>query len=187
LRKYGINNKYILCVGNIEPRKNQEDLLKAFKMLPSNITNNYSIVFVGADGWKNDSFYKLVNNLSKTLNIIILKNIVKDSDMPMFYSGASVSVNPSFYEGFGMPTIEAMACRTPVVVSDIDVMHEVAGDKAIFVNPYDIKDVAEGIRQSLVMDEEQKKVMVDSNYLKASTYSWDDSAKALIDTVKKLS
>lgn len=187
VRKYGIKKKYILCVGNIEPRKNQEILLKALDSMAETIVNNYSIVFAGADGWKNDNFYNLANELAKKLDIIILKNVVSDADMPILYNGAEVSINPSFYEGFGMPTIEAMACHTPVILSDIPVNREVGGPNALFADPYSVKDVASKVEQVLAMKQDVKNFMTSANYKKATEYSWDDSARSLIEVAKKLS
>lgn len=187
LSKYKIQGNYILCVGNIEPRKNQETVLRSFEKLPKNIIDNMSVVLVGAGGWKNANIYKLVSQLTKKgYKIVVLENKVTDEEMPMIYSGALAMVNVSFYEGFGMPTIEAMACKVPVIVSDIPVMHEVAGKSAIYANPYDVSSVRDAILRILNMDDTTRSNLIDANYKKAELYRWEDSARTLLDSVKHL-
>jgi glycosyltransferase involved in cell wall biosynthesis len=185
-KKYGINGEYIVCVGNIEPRKNQEKLIKAFLKLPISFHQRYSLVLIGAGGWKNEAIYRLINQSEGKTNIKVLEGKVPDHDMPAIYSGASISINPSFYEGFGMPTVEAMACKTAVVVSDIPVIREVAGDHAVYINPDSVSSITKGITSALTMNSTTRKEMIDSNYSKAVAYTWDNTVSQLLTATSEL-
>ena len=186
-RKYGIDGEYILCVGNIEPRKNQERLMEAFLKLPARLAKNYNVVLVGAGGWKNEAVYRLAKKQpAGASKFIIIEGKVVDEDMPAIYSGASLSVNPSFYEGFGMPTVEAMACRVLVVASDIPVMREVAGQGAIYVDPNSVESIARGIEQGLTLQPREKATTLKANYKRAASYRWAATAKEIIRAARRL-
>lgn len=186
-RKYGISGDYILCIGNIEPRKNHKNLLRAFQALPDNISRVYTLVLVGAGGWKNEPIHRLAAKLEKeNKHVKIVEGKVTDEDMPFIYSGATLSINPSFYEGFGMPTVEAMACRVPVIVSDIPVMKEVAGPDSIYVDPHSIESIKEGMVQALALPGVRKEAMIERNYDKAKAYTWKHAANVLLDRALSL-
>jgi len=145
--KYDIFSKeYLLSVGNVEPRKNYERLVDAYVSLPKSFTDIYPLVIVGAGGWNNDSIlYKIQKAKENGYKIINPKQFVKDEDMPALYSGAKLYVFPSIYEGFGMSPLEAFACGTAVIASRVASIPEAAGKAAVYVNPYDVKDIAKKI------------------------------------------
>lgn len=185
-RRYGIFGKYIICLGNIEPRKNQISLLKAFMELPREITDNYTLLFVGAGGWLNDEIREAVDNAIKNnYRVQIIQGKVTDSDLPAVLSGAEFMAYTSLYEGFGMPIVEAMACQIPVVVSGNSVMPEVAGEAAILVDPYSVKDITKGLKKAFSLTDEERQKVIEKGLERVEVYDWQDIAKTLLRYAKK--
>lgn len=147
--KYDIySEKYILSVGNIEPRKNYSRLIDAYTALPREITDEYPLVIVGAGGWNNkDILDKIQAAKENGYKIINPKQFVLDDDMPALYTGATYFVFTPIYEGFGMSPLEAYACGTPVVASDVASVPEAAGKAALYADPFDIADITAKMQQ----------------------------------------
>jgi alpha-1,3-rhamnosyl/mannosyltransferase len=147
--KYDIyDEKYILSVGNIEPRKNYGRLIDAYTALPKKITDEYPLVIVGAGGWNNkDILDKIQQAKENGYKIINPKQFVLDEDMPALYSGATFFVFTPIYEGFGMSPLEAYACGTPVIASKVASVPEAAGKAALYVDPYKVEDITAKMQQ----------------------------------------
>jgi len=146
--KYDIyDNNYILAVGNVEPRKNYAALIDAYTNLPREITNKYPLVIVGAGGWNNDNILKKIQSAKENgYKIINPGRFVRDEDMPALFSGAHFFVFVPIYEGFGMSPIEAYACGTPVIASNVASVPEAAGKAAIYVDPFDTADITKKMK-----------------------------------------
>lgn len=143
-------DEYILSVGNLEPRKNYSTLIDAYTALPKKITNRYPLLIVGAGGWNNKDILRKIHAAKEHgYKIYHPKHFVPDEDMPAIYSGASLYVFTPIYEGFGMSPNEAFACGTPAVASKIASVPEAAGKAAVYVDPYDAKDIANKIKGTL--------------------------------------
>lgn len=144
LSAYGIREPFFLYVGNIKPHKNITGLVKAFSLV-SRLNHEVSLVIVG----NKDHFYKGVPELEEMIqhshasSKIFFTGQVGDRELVALYKRAVALVLPSFYEGFGLPPLEAMACGCPVIVSYIPVFWEVCEDAAYYVNPYSPEDIAE--------------------------------------------
>ncbi len=147
LKKYGINKRYILFVGMLEPRKNITVLLKAFLKLDKEI--DADLVIVGKKGWYFIEIQEFLDSISltKLKNNIIFTGYVKEDDLKYFYRGAFLFVYPSIYEGFGLPPLQAMACGVPVITSDISSIPEVVGEAAIKIDPNNYLELAEKIKE----------------------------------------
>lgn len=130
--KWGIKGPYILFVGTLEPRKQVDILLKAFEALAAEMPD-IKLVLVGKYGWHCKKLQREIAS-SPVKNRIIMPGYVPEKDLPIFYSGASVFVYPSLYEGFGFPPLEAMKCGCPVIVSESSSLPEVVGDAGITVS-----------------------------------------------------
>lgn len=141
--KYDIfSEKYILSVGNVEPRKNYARLIEAYTNLPKEVTDEYPLVIVGAGGWNNEAVKAQIQKAKEDgYKIINPKQFVLDEDIPALYSGAQFFAFTPIYEGFGMPPLEAMACGTPVLASGATSVPEAAGGGAVYVDPYDVDDI----------------------------------------------
>ncbi|MGB3750239.1 MAG: glycosyltransferase family 1 protein, partial [Arcobacteraceae bacterium] len=122
---FELPEKFILTVGSIEPRKNLQGLLEAYSQLSQQIKKEYKLVLAGFKGWENKEIMSLIDNDKENIHYL---GFVSDTELSMIYNLASLFVFPSYYEGFGLPVLEAMACGTPVVCSDSSSLPEVGGD-----------------------------------------------------------
>jgi glycosyltransferase involved in cell wall biosynthesis len=182
--KYNIDGKYLLCLGTLEPRKNITSLIKAYKIFIDK-NKEVKLVIAGQKGWKYDEIYRMVNELKLT-DSVIFTGYVKDEDIPALYSAAEVFVFPSLYEGFGIPPLEAMACGTPVITSNTSSLPEVVGDAGILTDPHSIENLAHEMDR-LVNDDSLKKYLSDKGIIQASKFSWQDSARKVLEIYEMLS
>lgn len=174
LLRYNIERDFIVYVGNAYPHKNLEWLIKVFL---DNI-EGLDLVLIG----KNDYFYERVKRLalqynpSKKTGRVIFPGYVPDSDLGSFYRSALIYVFPSLYEGFGLPPLEAMLNRCPVLSSNLSSMPEILGDSALYFNPYDEHDFIE--RFNLIRNDNKVRLkLIDSGLKQISKYNWTDCAK----------
>jgi len=182
--KYGIKTNYILSVCTIEPRKNLTGTLDAYKKLPDEIKNKYSLVLVGGKGWLDEELNEKIEALSSKYSVI-KTGYVPDEELPSLYSGASVFVFPSFYEGFGMPPLEAMACGVPVITSNNSSLPEVVGDAGIMIEAKDTVKLAKQIEKVLTDNKFAEGLRV-KGLLRAKKFSWHKSARNLLEVMKEV-
>lgn len=130
LDRYELNEPFILFVGTREPRKNLETILRAHASARSK-GFNVTLAIAGRYGWMADRTFESSG--------VRWLDYVEEDHLPSLYRGAQAVIAPSFYEGFDLPTMEALACGTPVLASDIPVHREVLGNSAVFIPPYDIR------------------------------------------------
>jgi glycosyltransferase involved in cell wall biosynthesis len=180
LRKY-TESDYILCVGTVEPRKNIPCLIKAFKILRESY--NIKLVIAGGKGWSCDDVLKLPHTLG-IQDEIIFTGYVSEKTILYLYNYATVVVYPSIYEGFGLPVIEAMSCGTPVIISDIPSLKEVAGDAALIFNPTNYEELAYKM-DILLSSEVLRKELSEKSLEKGKQYSWRKTIELTIQTYKK--
>jgi len=179
---FGISNfRYILTVATIEPRKNLQRLLEAWDVWHVNLPQDIWLVIAGAKG-KDLVFRDAVfNRLPPKVCMI---GHVSDEHLPALYSGALAFIYVSLYEGFGLPPLEAMACGTPVLTSNVTSLPEVVGDAAFTVNPYDIDAIAEGIKR-LVEDDNLRKELSQKGLARAKLFSWERTAEVTWSVLKE--
>ncbi|MBM3701502.1 MAG: glycosyltransferase family 4 protein [Actinobacteria bacterium] len=146
LNKFGIKKNFILFVGMIEPRKNVLSLLKAFYLVDDYI--DLDLVVVGKKGWYYsdvEEFMEIIKGESLN-NKIFFTGYVSEPELKYFYQSAYIFAYPSYYEGFGLPPLQAMACSIPVITSDVSSLPEVVGEAAIKIDPSNIQDMADAIK-----------------------------------------
>jgi len=178
--KYGITKPYLFFLSNLEPRKNIRRLVQALSELPQNYKTIYSFVLVGGMGWQNDEILAEITKAQAAgWDIIKPKAYVPDSDVPPLLTGAELLVHPALHEGFGIPVVEAMACRTPVVASDIPVLREIAGNAAAYADPYSAADIAAKIEHVLT-DVKYRQELVAAGEKAAQKFTWSAAANQLI-------
>jgi glycosyltransferase involved in cell wall biosynthesis len=175
--RYGLDEPYLLYVGNIEPRKNLGRLLEAYARV-GRISG--PLVLVGNLAWLTREVVDSVNRLGLTERVRFL-GYVPDSDLPALYSAASAFVYPSLFEGFGLPVIEAMACGAAVVTSTAPALREIAEGAALLVDPYSVESIAEGIRTVLTGADVHAR-LVESGLARASRYTWEATARRTLET-----
>jgi len=175
--KYKLPIKFILYVGTLEPRKNVPGLLRAYLRLAKK--NQIPLVIVGKKGWRYAEIFKTIE-ASNSKNMFIFLGHVPDEDLPIIYNLASVFVYPSFYEGFGLPILEAMSCGCPVITSNTSSLPEVSGGASILINPYKIQTLTKAISDVLSKDE-LRKSMIEKGLKQASKFSWEKCAKQTLE------
>ena len=178
-RKYDINNKIILYVGGFSPRKNILGLINAFSLLPQKYRKDTTLVIVGNKG-PSYTMYKNQAEKLKLSDSILFPGFIPYDKLPIFYNAAEVLVYPSFYEGFGLPPLEAMACGTPVITSNVTSMKEVVDDAAILIDPYNIDTLKNALEQILTDTKLSLKLM-SKGLIRSMDFSWKDTA---INTIK---
>lgn len=171
---YSISDPFVLSVGTIEPRKNLPALLQAFARIQHEIPHR--LVLAGPEGWKTSEFHDAVQgaNLGGRLQLL---GFVDERDLPALYSAAGLFVFPSLYEGFGLPVLEAIACGTPVVASNVSSLPEVAGDAALMVAPADIEGLGAAMLNALTDDPLRARLIRDG-LLRAGQFTWQATARA---------
>lgn len=174
LKKYRITKPYILFVGTLEPRKNLPVLLEAFNKFKKTTGENHQLVFVGKKGWKSEEIFQKME-ASPFKKDIILPGYIEREHLPILYSMAEVFVYPSLYEGFGLPVIEAMACGTPVITSNISSLPEVGGAAGIYFDPNSSEELTDKLSKVLG-DDDLRKSLGAQGLVRATQFSWKKTA-----------
>lgn len=182
-KTHDINFPFILYVGTLEPRKNITTLIKAFAKLKEEGID-HKLVLAGGKGWKYQSIFKLVEELHLQAEVVFM-GYVSDEDLPSLYNAADLFVYPSLYEGFGLPPLEAMACGTPVITSNTSSFPEVIGTAGITVNPYDVSELVESIREVLSNDALHANLK-EKGLIRAKCFSWEKCARETWNVYKEL-
>lgn len=184
--RYGLTNDvhYLLYVGNDEPRKNMRRLLQALKMVRSKVEDAI-LLKVGASQSGRQGSPQLAQDLGVAGAVRFFVNVPED-DLPSFYNLADVVVMPSIYEGFGLPALEAMASRTPLIASGAGALPEVIGRSgALVVDPHDVAQIAQAVIEVL-SDKKLAARVARQGYLRAREFSWDHTVDQTIDLYRTL-
>lgn len=178
LQKYGLNvNRYICYVGVIEPRKNVDLLIEAYARIADQF-QDIPLVIVGKQGWQYNRVFRKVNDLGLNDRVRFLGHICMD-DLVAIYSGASVFVYPSQYEGFGLPVLEAMQCGAPVITTNVSSMPEVSGGAAILIDPDNI-DALSTAMADVLKNATLASRLSNSGLERAKSFSWSKTARETI-------
>lgn len=188
--KYNVSGKFILFVGTLQPRKNIERLVEAFKIVASSKENavegkkDLTLVIIGKKGWLYEDMLAAPKKFEVEDRVKFLE-FVPDEDLPSFYKVAECFVLPSLYEGFGLPVLEAMKYGCPVIASNISSLPEVGGAAALYVDPYNIGDITKKI-ESVLDNPSQRKKMIEEGYKQVKKFSWEKSAEKVLDVLKEV-
>ncbi len=174
-KRYGIGtDPFILSVGTVQPRKNYIRLIEALGQLPDKQAH---LVIAGGRGWLQAPIYAAVESLELKDRVHFI-GFADDADLPALYSAARCVAIPSLYEGFGLPVLEAMACGTPVVTSNVSSLVEVAGNAALLVDPLSVEQIASALTW-LLGDEDLRARLIEEGHRQARRFTWDQSASQL--------
>lgn len=209
-QKYGIRGPYILFVGTVQPRKNLRRLIEAFSMVvkeappiegrpnspePDSLRRKESssfpsgarlgLVIAGKPGWMFEGIYEAPRDFGIEDRVRFLGH-VEDEDLPPLYRGAVCFVFPSLYEGFGLPVLEAMASGVPVIASNTSSLPEVGGKAAIYVDPYKVSSIAEGIVKVIGGGESFRRPLIEKGLKQAERFSWEKTARETLAVFEKV-
>lgn len=176
--KFGIQDKYLLFVGMIEPRKNIDKLLLAFDQV-HNKYKEYQLVITGPKGWRYGSIFRLINTL-ESKEKVLFTGYVNDHEKAVLMKHAKLFVYPSLYEGFGLPVLEAMSLGIPTITSNVSSMPEIAGDAAILIDPENSDELYQSIKR-LLDDNELYSDLKEKSILQSNQFSWGKTAQKTID------
>ena len=174
--------KFILFVGTFEPRKNLLTLLQAYAKFRRQTKRDYKLVLGGGMGWLYQPVFAAVEEL-ELQGDVIFPGFIPEDELPLWYNAADVFVYPSLYEGFGLPPLEAMACGTPVIVSDVSSLPEVVGDAALLVDPHKPDEWAAAL-SLLCRDVDLRTDLVSRGLERAQEFSWTRMARETIQVYR---
>ncbi len=175
LAEAGIKKPFLLSVGSLQPRKNIEGILLAVKKIYKSLPELRWII-TGPEGWLSGGIHKTFKENLELHSIINFTGHVRSETLRALYRNALAMIYVPFYEGFGLPVLEAMACGAPVITSNVTSLPEVAGDAAIPVNPNDTGEIAEAIKK-VWLSEKLRVEMSKKGVERARNFSWQKAAR----------
>lgn len=179
---FDLPEKFIFSVGSIEPRKNLLGLLKAYNLLEEKLKEEYKLVLAGFKGWENNEIMELINKDKDNIHYL---GFITDVELAKVYNLSTCFIFPSFYEGFGLPVLESMACGTPVVCSNSSSLPEVGGDAVVYCDPKNEEDIKDKIK-IVLDDEELRQNMIHKGLQRTKEFSWEKSASEHIKLFENL-
>jgi len=182
-QKYKLSNDFILYLGTLEPRKNIDLLIQAYYETVKKSAIQHQLVIAGEKGWDYQKLFELVARLNIS-DQVIFTGFVPDDELSLLYNAADLFVYPSKYEGFGLPVLEAMACGTPVITSNVSSMPEIVKDAGILVNP-DVVELSKAIGDVL-NDSKIKRDLIEKGISRAKCFTWQNTARMTLDIYQKV-
>ncbi len=179
--KFKIIGNYLLYLGTLEPRKNIAGIIRAYQLLPAEIKAEYKLVLAGGKGWLDSEINQLANVLGDRL---VRTGYVNDSDKAALYSGAKIFLYPSYYEGWGMQVLEAMACGTPVITANNSSLPEAGGEAAIYIETGNDTQLASAI-ESTLKSPEKLDALRSAGLKHSAGFTWEKSARKLVTVLQK--
>ncbi len=189
-KKYGISKKYILFVGTIQPRKNIERLIEAFKIVLTSkkilrfAQDDIDLVIVGKKGWLYEPILAKPQELGIAEKVKFL-DFVPDDELNVLYQHAICYCLPSLYEGFGLPVLEAMRQNCPVVTSNVSSLPEAGGDACLYIDPMDVDDIALKLEE-IISDEKLRKKLIEKGKAQLKKFSWEKTAKETLAVLEEM-
>ena len=185
MARYGLRaGAYLLSVGTIEPRKNLAGLLRAYGLLPVALRRQYPLVIAGAYGWNSAALMAQIRSLAGTGEVVYL-DYVEEQHLGALYAGAAAFGYFSWYEGFGLPVLEAMASGVPVACSESSALSELCARCALQADPQDIEAMAAALQRALE-DEPWRLEAVAQGLTRSAGYTWQRTAAAVVDVLRGL-
>ena len=172
--KYTDGNPYFMFVGSLHPRKNLARLFTAFDLFKSQTPSNVKLLIVGEKRWWSEPIEKAYSQMRFKDEVVFAGRLSAD-DLHLVTASALASVYVSYFEGFGIPILEAFRCDTPVITSNVTSMPEVADDAALLVDPFSEASIAEGMTEML--DENVREALIEKGRERAKDFSWDKAAE----------
>jgi glycosyltransferase involved in cell wall biosynthesis len=182
--QFDLPEHFVLFVSTIEPRKNITSLLQAFYQLIDDYKLPHKLVLAGRKGWLFDDVFATISRLKIEDSCIFLGRVPVEQ-LLYLYNVADVLVHPAFYEGFGLPPLEAMACGTPVVVSNVSSLPEVVGDAGMLADPNDVEELEVAIYRVLT-DADLRADLIERGLKRAALFSWERAARETLEVYREI-
>ncbi len=189
LERYQVHYPYILYAGAIRPQKNVPRLVEAFAVLRGDLESHpvyrdLRLIIIGDEIARYPAVRHAVIK-TRVEHVVRFLGFLPFETLRVFYQSAAVFAFPSLYEGFGLPPLEAMACGTPVVTSNVSSLPEVAGEAAVLVNPENVFDIARGLREAL-LDEGLRRELIRRGMQQARRFSWEATARQVLEVYREV-
>jgi glycosyltransferase involved in cell wall biosynthesis len=189
LERYQIRRPFILYVGTIRPQKNIPRLVEAFAVLRGELESHpefkdLRLIIIGDEISRHPAVRRTVIQ-TRMEHAVRFLGFVPFNTLRVFYATASAFVFPSLYEGFGLPPLEAMACGTPVVTSNVSSLPEVVGDAALLVNPENVFEIARGIREVLT-NPQLRSELIQKGFRQIRKFSWEQTAREVLEVYRQI-
>lgn len=180
--QYSGGHPYFMFVGSLHPRKNLARLFTAFDRFKAKTKNDVKLLIVGEKRWWTEPIQKAFDAISCKEDVIFVGRLSAE-ELHRVTAAALASVYVSYFEGFGIPILEAFRCDTPVITSNVTSMPEVAADAALLVDPFNEEAIADAMVK--VLDEDVRKVLVEKGRARANAFSWDKAAETIWNSLTK--
>lgn len=182
-KRHSLPDKYFLSISSLEPRKNLKGVLAAYRLLPEEITRRHKLVIVGAGNrvFANPGLATMLGQMQP--GSVVTPGYVPGEDLPAIYRLATALVYPSFYEGFGLPVLEAMAAATPVITSNCSSLPEVAGRAAMVIDPASVEELAAAMTL-LAADSGTRNLLIERGKIRAAEFTWEKTASRTLDVLR---
>jgi len=181
--KYSGGNDFFIYVGALIDRKNLENLFKAFDLFKKTTANDIKLLIVGSKMWHNKALELTYESMQFKADVIFTGRLPIE-ELCLTTASALAMTYVSYFEGFGIPIVEAFASGVPVITSNVTSMPEVAGDAAILVDPFDVKEISSAMK-NVAGDENLRQEMIQKGFQRCQTFSWDASAQNLWRSIEK--
>lgn len=176
-------HEYFVFVGSLHPRKNINRLLQAFEKFKEESNSNYKLVLAGATFWGMSELKQTMDAMKHSKDVVFTGRLSNENLNKVVASAFALTFIP-YFEGFGIPMVEAMQCETPIIASNASCMPEIAGEAALFVNPYDIDEIKNAMLY-LYNHPEEREQLIEKGINRRKLYSWDRSANLLWNSIEK--
>lgn len=180
---YNINKDFILYLGGFSPRKNVKSILLAFSRIYKNLSKDYRVVILGPSKDEHSFLIKLCESLGIE-DYVHFPGYVPNEHLPYFYNSCSVFVYPSLYEGFGLPPLEAMSCKVPVITSNVSSIPEVVGNGALLINPFDTEEFKNAL-EKVLEDHAMSIELAEKGFIRSREFSWEKTAANTLNVYKE--
>ncbi|AAK80853.1 glycosyltransferase involved in cell wall biosynthesis [Clostridium acetobutylicum] len=183
-KNYSISDPFVLYLGGFSKRKNVRNLILAFADASKKLSKKHNLVIIGLCRDELESLKDLCRHLNIS-NEVIFTGYIGERFLPVFYNACELFVYPSLYEGFGLPVLEAMSCKTPVVTSNISSIPEIAGDSAVLINPLDTSELRDAIL-NILEDSKLKQKLSIEGFNRSRKFSWKNTSKKTLEAYSNI-
>jgi len=183
-KKYGVKGNYLLYLGTLQPKKNLVGLIQALNILVSQYPD-ITLVVVGKKGWLYEEIFQKVKEL-KLEDKVVFTDYLKEEEKPYLMAAAKGFVLPSFYEGFGIPVVEAMSLGVPVAISNTSSLPEVGGKAAFYFEPYKPEEIAQTLLKVVKLSSAEREKVAKEGKKQAEKFSWQKCAEKVLESIESI-